>query len=144
VPEALVDTDILSEVMKGRNEVVRSRATEYLSTYGSFSISSVTILEVVKGFQKARREPELQRFLSSLSSVRVFPFAQPEAVLAGKIYGDLERLGKPIGRADPMIAATAIIHGLVLVTGNEEHYQRVRDAGYELALNNWKRTTQSP
>ena len=39
MPEALVDTDILSEIMKGRNEVVRARATEYLATHGSFSIS---------------------------------------------------------------------------------------------------------
>ncbi len=144
MPEALVDTDILSEIMKGRNEVVRSRATEYLATYGSFSISAVTILEVVKGFHKVGREPELQRFVSSLSSVRVLPLAEPEATLAGKIYGDLERLGRPIGRADPMIAATAIVHGLVLVTGNEEHYQRVRDAGYQLTLSNWKSPTQAP
>jgi len=141
VPEALLDTDILSEVMKGRNEAVRSRATEYLAQYAAFSISAVTALEVVKGLQKARREPELQRFVNSLSSVRVLPLGQPEAVLAGKIYGDLERLGKPIGRADPMIAATAIVHGLVLVTGNQEHYQRVCDAGYSLSLDNWRTTT---
>jgi tRNA(fMet)-specific endonuclease VapC len=104
----------------------------------------VTVLEVVKGLQKVRREPELQRFVKSLFSVRVLPLGQPEAVLAGQIYGDLERLGRPIGRADPMIAATAIVHGLVLVTGNEEHYQRVCDAGYALILNNWKTTVQSP
>lgn len=141
MPEALVDTDILSEVMKGRNAVVRSRATEYLAEYAAFLISAVTVLEVVKGFQKARREPELQRFVNSLSAVRVLPIAQPEAVLAGKIYGDLERLGRPIGRADPMIAATPIVHQLVLVTGNEEQHQRVRDAGYPLTLSNWKSTT---
>lgn len=49
-------------------------------------------------------EPELQRFLNSLSSVRLFPLGQSEAVLAGKIYGDLERLGKPIGRTDTLRA----------------------------------------
>ena len=31
-----------------------------------------------------------------------------EAIIGGRIYGDLERLGQPIGRADPMIAGIAI------------------------------------
>jgi tRNA(fMet)-specific endonuclease VapC len=144
VPEALLDTDILSEVMKGRNAAVRSRATAYLATEGAFTISAVTVLEVVKGLHKARRDRELDRFLKTLSSLRVLPLAQPEAVLAGKIYGDLERLGTPIGRADPMIAATAIVHGLVLVTGNEEHYRRVDEAGHALVMDNWKTAAVLP
>src|SRR5689334_6418071 len=47
----------LSEVMKGRNAAVRSRATAYLATEGAFMISAVTVLEVVKGLYKARRHP---------------------------------------------------------------------------------------
>ena len=52
-----------------------------------------------------------------------------EAVVAGRIYGDLERTGQPIGRADPMIAGVAMVHGVVLATGNVEHYQRIRALG---------------
>jgi predicted nucleic acid-binding protein len=37
-----------------------------------------------------------------------------------------------------MIAATAIVHGLVLAGGNEQHYRRVQQAGYALVLDNWK------
>jgi len=43
------------------------------------------------------------------------------AELAGRITGDLDRIGQPIGRADPMIAAIAIDQGLELVTGNTAH-----------------------
>jgi hypothetical protein len=44
----------------------------------------------------------------------VFPLAQPEATLAGKIYGDLERLGRPIGRADRgQTMAGAILLGIM-------------------------------
>ena len=57
---------------------------------------------------------------------------------AGRIYADLERTGQPIGRADPMIAAVAIQQGLTLVTGNLSHYQRIKDLGYELKLDNWR------
>ena len=37
-----------------------------------------------------------------------------------------------------MIAATAITHGLELVTGNTAHYQRVQQLGYPLILANWR------
>ena len=60
------------------------------------------------------------------------------AVLAGRIYGDLERTGQPIGRADPMIAATAVARDLVLVTGNGAHYERIQQLGYALELENWR------
>jgi predicted nucleic acid-binding protein len=40
--------------------------------------------------------------------------------------GDLDRIGQPIGLADPIIAAIAIGQGLELVTGNTAHYQRIQ------------------
>lgn len=63
---------------------------------------------------------------------------QPAADLAGQIAGDLDRVGRPIGRCDPMIAALAIIKGLELATGNTAHYQRVQQLGYPLVLTNWR------
>lgn len=129
--------------MRGKNDAVRSRAEAYQVSHGPFTISAVTVLEVVKGFQKAERPLELQRFVKTLSALRVLPFSEAEAVVAGKIYGDLERRGTPIGRADPMIAATAIVHDLVLATGNETHYQHIRDAGYVLPIDNWRRSDRA-
>ena len=60
------------------------------------------------------------------------------AELAGRITGDLVRIGQPIARADPMIAAIAIDQGLELVTGNTTHYQRIQQLGYPLTLVNWR------
>jgi len=37
-----------------------------------------------------------------------------------------------------MIAAIALRHGLVLVTGNTDHYQRIQALGYPLKLDNWR------
>ncbi len=39
---------------------------------------------------------------------------------------------------DPMIAAAAIRQGLTLVTGNTDHFQRIKNLGYPLALDNWR------
>ena len=145
LPKTLLDTDIFSELMRGKNEVVRARAASYLKQHGRLTISSITILEVTKGFHKMRRQDALDRFIQSLDTLEVLPVGKDEALVGGRIYGDLERLGQPIGRADPMIAGVAIAHGLVLVTGNDEHYARIQAAGYGLVLDNWRIATgESP
>jgi len=40
--------------------------------------------------------------------------------------------------ANPLIAATALHHNLVLVTGNTAHYQRLQALGYDLRLDDWR------
>lgn len=136
--KTLLDTDIFSELMRGKNEVVRARADAYVKQHGRLAISTVTVLEVAKGLQKAGRHDALERFVGSLPSVEVVPLGLEDAIVAGRMYGDLERLGQPIGRADPMIAGIAVAHGLVLATGNEKHYARIQAAGYGLVLDNWR------
>ena len=42
-----------------------------------------------------------------------------------------------------MIAAVAIVRGVVLVTGNTEHYQNIVDLGYALELDNWRMPASS-
>lgn len=135
---ALLDTDILSEVLKQRDRVVAERARTYLEEHGQFTISAVTAMEIVKGLHRVQRQPQLQQFVSALSAMDVLPFDSKVAVLAGRIYGDLERTGQPIGRADPMIAASALAAGLAVVTGNVSHYQRIAALGHPLKIENWR------
>ena len=90
------------------------------------------------GFQKKQSVRRLQAFIASLPSMEVLPFADSAAILAGQVAGELERLGRPIGIADSMIAAIALDQGLELVTGNTAHFQRVQQLGYPLMLGNWR------
>ncbi len=60
------------------------------------------------------------------------------AKIFGYILGDLHRTGKPVGKADAFIAATAIREGIPLVTGNLEHFERITAFGYPLRLENWR------
>jgi tRNA(fMet)-specific endonuclease VapC len=138
VNKALPDTDILSEVGKGIDPTVARNATAYRGAFGRYTLSAVTVMEVVRGFQSRQSARRLQQFLSAIAAEEILPFDQPAAELAGRIAGDLDRAGQPIGRADPMIAATALAHGLELVTGNTAHFQRIRQLGYPLTLVNWR------
>lgn len=124
--------------MRDRNQVVRVRGQAYLKQHGRFTISVITVLEVAKGLRKAQRDEALDRFIQGLGGLDIVLLGQEEALIGGRIYGDLERLGQPIGRADPMIAGIAISHGLGLATGNDDHYERVRGVGYELRTDNWR------
>ena len=135
---ALLDTDIFSEILKGRNQNVVAKAIQYRSAYGYYSISVITVLEIVKGFHKLQREDRVQQFLDGLPGVELLTLDQRSAALAGRIYADLERIGQPIGRADPMIAAIALRHGLTLITGNLSHYLRIQALGYGINLDNWR------
>ena len=96
-------------------------------------------MEVVRGYFLAGRLERLAEFLGILDDHEVHSFSSSTAELAGKIDADLLRTGQPIGRADPMIAATAIEQGLVLITGNIEHFERIVSLGYPLRLENWRR-----
>jgi len=85
-----------------------------------------------------QRPQKIVALLANVASEEVLDFCQPAAEMAGRIWGDLERTGQPIGLADPMIAALALVHRPELVTGNTSDFQRVQNLGYPLTLVNWR------
>jgi tRNA(fMet)-specific endonuclease VapC len=109
---ALLDTDILSEVLKSKDRHVQTRAGAYLIEHGHYTLSTVTIMVVT---------------LDKVS-----------AELAGRIYADLERDGRLVGIADVLIASIAIHLDLTLVTGNTSDYSHIQAIGYPLRLENWR------
>ena len=136
--KALLDTDIYSEILRAVNATVIGHATTYRQAYGRLTLSVITVMEMVKGFQQVQRPQKITDLLTYVGSEDVLVLDQPAAELAGRIWGDLERTGQRIGLADPMIAAIALTHGLELVTGNTSHYQRIQQLGYPLTLVNWR------
>lgn len=55
----------------------------------------------------------------------VLPFDAGCARTYGRIRAALRTAGTPIGDADTVIAATALTHGLAVVTANVRHFERV-------------------
>jgi predicted nucleic acid-binding protein len=136
--KAVLDTDTYSEILRGVNVTVAAHALAYRQAHGRPTLSVITIMEMVKGLQKVQRPQKIAALLANVASEEVVGFDQPAAETAGRIWGDLERIGHPIGLADPMIAAVALVHGLELVTGNTAHYQRIQNLGYPLTLADWR------
>ena len=109
--KALLDTDILSDIGKGLNPVVNANAQTYRRSFGHYSFSTITVMEIVRGFQRAQSLQKLNAFIASLATEEVLSFDQAAAELAGRIVGDLERTGQPIGMADPMIVSPTLKRG---------------------------------
>ncbi|MEO8286704.1 MAG: PIN domain-containing protein [Chloroflexota bacterium] len=65
----------------------------------------------------------------------MLPLTDDIVVKASDIYANLYKLGTLITDADILIAATAQVHGLVMVTYNEKHFNRVSG----LQIENWSR-----
>lgn len=120
------------------NATVASHALAYRQAHGRLTLSVITVMEMVKGLQKVQRPQKIVARLASVATEEVLDFGQAAAETAGRIWGDLERTGQPIGLADPMIAAIAMVHGLELVTGNTSDFQRIQSLGYPLTLVNWR------
>ena len=60
----------------------------------------------------------LDEFDQRVASIEVLVVSIEIARVAGQLQAELELAGQPIGRADPIIAATALAHDLELVSGN--------------------------
>lgn len=136
--KALLDTDTLSEIGKGIHPAIARNATTYRRSFGHYTLSVISLMEIVAGHQRKQAHQRISAFLASIAGQEVLPLDQDAAELAGRISGDLARTGQPIGIADPMIAAVSLTHDLELITGNVAHFQRIQQLGYPLVLADWR------
>jgi Predicted nucleic acid-binding protein, contains PIN domain len=125
LPPSLLDTDTLSEFVKGRNPHIVMMDSLYLQQYGHFTFSVVTLYEILRGLKAKKAFVQMTKFLRLCQQSHVLPITIEIAQRAADIYDDLRQKGQPISDADIFIAATALEYGLVLVTNNLSHFQRI-------------------
>jgi tRNA(fMet)-specific endonuclease VapC len=122
---ALLDTDTLSEIMKGRNAHVRDNARQYLATFGRFTFSIMTRYEILRGLKARAATRQLARFEQRCQRSEVLPLTDAIIVRAADIYALLYQRGQLISDADILIAATALQHNRIMVTENRDHFRRI-------------------
>ena len=108
----------------------------YLGEYGHLTISVITAFEIIRGRHQAQQFERAAQFLEWAKCAELLAFDQNCARIGGEIAGALLRNGTTVGVADALIAATAIMRDLALVTANLEHYQRM--AAFGLRIENWR------
>lgn len=134
MPPALLDTDTLSEVMKARDPQVRQHARRYLARHGRFTFSIITRYEILRGLKAKEATRQIEAFEQRCRRSNVLPLTDEIIVRAADIYADLHRRGQLISDADILIAATALVRGLTLVTENTVHFRRISG----LSIKSWR------
>jgi toxin FitB len=129
----LLDTNVISEARRGSMEAggwLAGIAPERLF------LSVLTLGEIERGVLKlekrdavgAKRLAAWQETLKTDFENRIFPVTKEVALMWGRLP-----TGRTIGVANALIAATALVHGLAMVTRNVRDFE---DTGVEL-LNPW-------
>lgn len=128
---ALLDTDLLSEVLRQRHPQVVANASAYLRAHGNFAFSAFTRFEISRGFKEKGATSQLMRFREFCEHSFIVPVTDNVLDRAEDLWAIARHRGLPCGDADLIIAATAIETGIVLVTGNTAHFAWV--TGLKLA-----------
>ena len=59
---SLLDTDTLSEIMKGRDAGASRGACEYLTQFGAFTFSLITRYEILRGLKARNATTQIAAF----------------------------------------------------------------------------------
>jgi predicted nucleic acid-binding protein len=135
----LLDTNIPSELTRPRPE---ERVAAWLESAddGQLFFSVVSLGEIVKGVSllaPGRKRNELEQWLETTLrpwfGARILSVDEAVARRWGVLTARLERKGRKLKVSDGMIAATALVHDLTIVTRNVKDF-----AGLEAnVINPW-------
>lgn len=130
----LVDNDILSYFLKG-DEYVLSNFVRYFEYYDIIEISVITYYEIIGGLLAKDAKNQIKAFEKFISQNIILPLTDKSAHISAQLYATLKQKGNIVDDIDLLIAGIAIENELVLVTNNEEHFNRIPN----LEVCNWKK-----
>lgn len=115
----LLDTDVIIEYLRGRDEAIR-----YVeSLEGALYVSAITVAELYSGVRGIDEEAALERFLDAFE---VIPIDRALARVGG-VFRQRHRPAHGTGLADAIVATSAESVGAALVTFNKRHYPMLKD-----------------
>jgi tRNA(fMet)-specific endonuclease VapC len=129
----LLDTNTCIEILRGKQAVVLAR---YASCARSdIALSAIVRSELQAGALLSAKPDENRQVVESFCALySCLPFDALAADVHAQWHVRLRRTGQMIGANDLMIAATALVHGLTVITHNIHEFQRVTD----LRIEDWQ------
>ena len=114
----LIDSDVLVWLTRGHPGAAARLVREPV-----WHISAVTYIELAQG---CRNQAELERLKQGLSArdTQIMPVNEAISERAMRLI-DLHALGDGLQLGDALIAATALEHGLPLLTANIKHFKSI-------------------
>ncbi|MEX0717365.1 MAG: type II toxin-antitoxin system VapC family toxin [Planctomycetaceae bacterium] len=126
----LIDTDVCSAHLRQNPGVTR----QFSQNIGRLNVSVLTVGELLSWTLRPKTPAKHHHgLLAMLSDVVVLEVTQSVAWEFGRVRSELLDRGQPVAAMDLMIAATALVHGLTVVTHDSKHFAKVPG----LAVEDW-------
>lgn len=127
----MIDTDILIYSIKGREKVIENFKAR--RNYPK-AMSVITYGELIYG---AKKSLYIEKNIATVRRlVEIFPILHITPVIMetfGELKAKLEKTETLLDDMDLLIASTALIHNLILVTNNTKHFEKIEG----LEIENW-------
>ena len=125
----LLDTNICSAFLKRPGQVTH----RFFQHVGSLHVSTVIVGELyVWAFRRPNPEILLRAIEDELlAEMTVLPYTAPCAREYGRLRAAQLSVGRVVNPVDLMIAATALAHGLTVVTNNVKDFAGIPDLRVE-------------
>jgi predicted nucleic acid-binding protein len=136
--KAILDTDILSEYLKGHNAAVAGRAAGYAKDHGVFTFTSVTVYEIVYGLELKGAFSQLKKVMAWLKHNEEITPVDVDYITAASIKATARTQGSVVELPDCLIASVAVRLNRPLITGNTDDFRAVQKTGVNLAIENWR------
>ncbi len=118
----LLDTDICSAHLRN----VAAVTGKFMQYTGRLNLSVVTLGELLSWTLRSNSPAKYhQGLLTMLSDVTVLEVDQAIAWKFGEVRAQLLDQGQPMASIDLLIGATALVHGMTVVTHNTQHFVSV-------------------
>lgn len=127
----LLDTNVVSELRKGSRCDRRVAAWADVTPRVALHLSRVTVVEIALGIEavsdpsfRAELESWLRDGVRAWFGPRILDVDEPVLLSWRRLVRDGRKSGYTYSQPDALIAATALVHGLSVVTRNVADFQR--------------------
>lgn len=120
----LIDTDVLIWYLKGNK-----KAYKVLEEQRRFFISVVTYIETIQGMRNKQELKELRTAFRSWNTKILY--IDEEISTKAMFFVERHFLSHSLQLADSLIAATALVHGVPVLTGNDKHFKVIKELEIE-------------
>ena len=116
----IIDTNVLIWYMRGNK-----KAYNVIEDKQGFFVSVVTYIELVQGMRNKSVLTELRCAFREWNTKILY--INEEISSKAMFYIERHYLSHSLQLADALIASTALVNGLPILTGNDKHYKMIKE-----------------